>query len=131
VAGEHLETIREGYASFNRGDTSWAWERVTDDVAWGTTGAFPGLEKVYRGPEGVEEWVRAVREEFEAFQVAMDEVIVERGSTVAIVERIWERGRGSGAEGQMRVYTVYRFNPEGKILERHSFTSRDEALAAL
>jgi ketosteroid isomerase-like protein len=77
VAGERVETIRQGHASFNRGDTSWTRERVTEDVAWGTTGAFPGMEKVYRGPDGVEEWVRAVREEFEDFQVAMDEVIVE------------------------------------------------------
>jgi ketosteroid isomerase-like protein len=58
----------------------------------------------------------------------MDEVIVETSDTVAIVERIWGRGRGSGAEGRMRVYTVYRFNPEGKIVERRSFTTRDEAL---
>jgi hypothetical protein len=41
VAGEHLETIREGDASFNRGDTSWARESH-GGRGMGATGAFPG-----------------------------------------------------------------------------------------
>jgi ketosteroid isomerase-like protein len=131
VGREHLETLREGHASFNRGDTSWAQEQVAEDVVWGTTGAFPGMEKVYRGPDGVEEWVRTVREEWESFRVSMDEVLAETSDLLAVVERIWGKGRGSGAEGEMKVYTVYRFNEDGKISRRQSYTTREEAAAAL
>jgi hypothetical protein len=37
----------------------------------------------------------------------------------------------SHENGQMSVYTVYRFNPDGKIGKRQSFTTREEAAAAL
>jgi hypothetical protein len=66
VAGERVETIRDGHGYFNRGDTSWTRDSAAEDAVWGTTGAFPGTERVYQGPAGVEDWVRAVRSEWSA-----------------------------------------------------------------
>jgi hypothetical protein len=53
------------------------------------------------------------------------------GVAGAVAERLWGRGRESGAEVEMRVFAVYRFNSEGKLILRDAFTSADEALAAL
>lgn len=131
MPGEHLETLREGHASFNRGDPSWAHDSMTADVRWETTGAFPGMEKVYEGPSGVEEWIGTVMSEWEAFEVSLDEVLEETTDSLAVVERLWGRGRGSGAEGEMKVYTVYRFDPEGRIAARQAHTSREAAVAEL
>jgi ketosteroid isomerase-like protein len=131
VPDDSLETLREGHAAFNRGDTSWPAQRCTEDVEWGTMRAFPGLEDVYRGWDGVVEWMQTVRAEWEEFEVSLPEVIGEKGDALAVVERIWGRGRESGAEGEMTLFTVYRFTPEGKIAGRTVYTSREEALAAL
>jgi ketosteroid isomerase-like protein len=131
MADEHLKTMREAHASFNRGDARWAESLAVDDVIWGTTAAFPGMDPVYRGAAGVAEWMRVVLSAWEEFKVSLDEVLGETDDALAIVERIWGRGRGSGAEGEMNVYAVYRFTGDGKVAERQAFTTREEALAAL
>jgi ketosteroid isomerase-like protein len=131
VPGRHVDKIREGIAGFNRGDLSWAKAEVAEDVEWGTTGAFPGLEGVYRGPDALEEWMETVRAEWEEFEVTVEEVVREQEDAAVLVERLWGRGRKSGAEAEMRIYTLYRFTADEKIASREVFPSREEALAAL
>jgi ketosteroid isomerase-like protein len=131
VPDDPLETLREGHAAFNRGDPSWSALRCTEDVEWGTLGAFPGMEDVYRGREGVVEWMDTVRAEWEEFEVSVPEVLGGSDDALAVVERIWGRGRESGAEGEMTLFTVYRFTPEGRIAARKVYPTSKEALAAL
>jgi ketosteroid isomerase-like protein len=118
-------------AGFNRGDLSWAKTEVAEDVAWGTTGAFPGLEGVYRGPDAIAEWMETVRAEWEEFEVTLAEVLWEEEDAIAVVERLWGRGRMSGAEAEKRVYSLYRFTADGKVASREVFMSPEDALAAL
>jgi ketosteroid isomerase-like protein len=131
VSERRLDTIRRGQQAFSRGDVSWARELVAEDVEWHPTGTFPGLEDVYRGPGALERWMEAIRAEWEEFEVSLGEVLREEGDAVVVVERLWGRGRESGAEAEMRIFSVYRFNAEGKITQRLAFTTADEALAAL
>jgi ketosteroid isomerase-like protein len=131
VPGRHADTIRDGMAGFNRGDLSWAKTEVAEDVEWGTTGAFPGLEGVYRGPDAIEEWMETVRAEWEEFEVTLAEILREEEDAIAVVERLWGRGRMSGAEAEMRVYSLYRFTADGKVASREVFMSPEDALAAL
>lgn len=131
MPGRHEETILAAHAAFNRDDTSWAQASVAADVVWGTTGTFPGMDRVYRGPGGVEEWMRTVRKEWEQFEVSITEVLAEANDALAVVERIWGKGRESGAEAEMSLFALYRFNADGLVIERRAFTSREAALAAL
>ncbi len=131
MPGRHVETIQIGYDGFNRGDLTEARKILTDDVEWRTTGSFPGLEGVYRGPEALDEWMEALRVEWREFEVSLAEVLTEREDAVVVAERLWGRGRESGAEVEMRTYGVYRFNVEGKLTLREAFTTANEALAAL
>lgn len=128
---EHLKTLTEGHAAFNRGDRGWASIAAAPDVEWETTGAFPGMNKVYRGPDAIGEWMDVLLVEWESFDVSLEEVLREEENTLVVVERLRGRGRESGAEAEMRVYAVYRFNADGKIYSRKAFTSAEEALAAL
>jgi ketosteroid isomerase-like protein len=131
MPGDPLETLQEGYDAFNRDDTSWTALHATEDVEWGTRGLFPGMEDVYHGRQGVTEWMRVVRAEWEDFRVSLVEVIGQREDALAVVERIWGRGRESGAEGEMTFTTVYHFTPETKIALRTVYESRQAALDAL
>ncbi len=126
-----METIREGHAAFNRGDNSWATTAAAEEVEWLPTGSFPGLEGVYRGPEAIERWMETIRAEWEEFGVSLAEVLEEGDDVVLIAERLWGRGRESGAEAEMTIFAIYRFNPQGKIVRREAYTSREAALAAL
>ena len=126
----HVDTIQIGYDGFNRGDLSEAREIVTDDVVWRTTGRFPGLEGVYRGPDALDDWMEVIRGEWREFDVSLAEVLAEEKDRIVVAERLHGRGRGSGAEVEMQVFAAYLFDSRGRILERAAFGSREAALAA-
>jgi ketosteroid isomerase-like protein len=131
VTQRHLETIRRGQEAFNRGDLSTSREWVAEDVEWHPTESFPGVEGVYRGPDAMDRWMETIRAEWQEFEVSLDDVLHNEGDVLIITERLRGRGRESGAEVEMRIFAVYRFNSEGKVTSRKAFTAREEALAAL
>jgi ketosteroid isomerase-like protein len=116
-----------------RGDTSalleLAREIGTPDVEWGATGAFPGVEGMYRGPEAMQEWMNVIRSEWENFRVTLDEVLHDEGDVLVVTELLRGRGRESGVEVEMRVFSAYWFE-QGKLRRRAAFTERLAALEA-
>ena len=102
---------------------------VTDDVEWGTSGAFPGVEDVYRGSEGIKDWIDVILSAWESFEVSTAEVLHDADDVVVVVERLFGRGRGSGAEAEMSMCTAYWFE-EGRITRRRVFGTREEAIEA-
>jgi ketosteroid isomerase-like protein len=133
MSEENLATLKGGYEAFNRGDTSvlmeLASEIATPNVEWGATGAFPGVEGVYRGPEAMQRWMEVIRSEWKDFEVTLDEVLYDSGDVLAVTERLRGRGRESGAEVEMRVFASYWFQ-QGKLRRRAAFTERKAALEA-
>jgi len=129
MSEETLATLRRGYEAFNRGDTSvireFAREVATPDVEWGATGAFP----TYRGPEAMPEWMEVTLSAWEEFEVSLDEVLHDGDDILVVAELLRGRGRGSGVEVEMRIFSAYWFE-EGKLRRRAAFTERKEALEA-
>jgi ketosteroid isomerase-like protein len=130
VPRRHVDTIQIGYEGFNRGDLTEARKILGEDVEWRTTGTFPGLEGVYHGAEALDEWMEALRAEWREFDVSLADILAEREDAIVVSERLWGRGRESGAAVEMRTYAIYRFDAEGKLKLREAFMSADEALAA-
>ena len=129
MSQERVATLMRAMEAFNRGDSSVPIAISTPEVEWGAIGAFPGVEVRYRGPHGIEEWMEAIRSAWEVFEVSVDEVLYDEGDLLVMAELLRGRGRSSGADVQMRIFTVYRFE-EGKIRKREAFTERNEALEA-
>jgi ketosteroid isomerase-like protein len=129
MSEETIANLRRGYEAFNRGDASVVIALSTPDVEWGATGAFPGVEGMYRGPEAIQEWMGIIRSAWEEFEVTLDEVLYDDGDILVITELLRGRGLSSGAEVEMRVFAVYRFE-EGKVRSREAFTKREAALEA-
>jgi ketosteroid isomerase-like protein len=129
VSEETFANLRRGYEAFNRGDASAAMDLATPDVEWGTSGTFPGLVGVYRGPEALRNWMETIRSAWEKFELTPDEVVRDEGDVLVVAELQRGRGRGSGVEVEMRVFSVYSFR-EGKVRRRQAFTEREPALEA-
>ena len=129
MSQENLETIRRGQEGFSRGDLSALREDVSEDVEWGSVGAFPGLADVYRGPEGMDEWMETVRASWEVFEVSLEEVVRDLDDLVVVIEHLRGLGRESRAEVEMRIWSTYWFD-QGKIVKRRAFTTEAEALEA-
>jgi ketosteroid isomerase-like protein len=130
MSQELIDLVLIGHEGFNRGDISEARANVTEDVEWGTTGSWPGLDKTYHGPEALEEWMKILHSEWETFRVSLDEVVEDAGDAVILTERLSGRGSESGIEVEMKVFSVY-WGEGGKIVKRLSFRTREEAVAAL
>ncbi len=126
---QNLEALLLGYEAFNRGDLSQAENLVTADVEWGTTGTFPGIEGVYRGPEAMQAWTDAIRSAWDWFEVSLEEVVRDQDDLVVVVERIRGRGRRSGIDVEMRTCAVY-WAEDGKVRMRKAFDTREAALEA-
>ena len=133
MSQENVETLKRGYEAFNRGDASEIVELAREigapNVEWGSTGAFPGVEGMYRGPEAMQDWMEIIRSEWKEFEVSLDEVLHDGDEMLVVAERLRGRGRESGAEAEMRVFSAYWF-AGGKLQRRASFTDPDEALEA-
>ena len=129
MSQEQLANLRRGHEAFSRGDVAAIMDVATSDVEWGATGAFPGLEAVYRGPEGVQAWVDTIRSVWEEFEVTLDEVVSDETDLLVVAELLRGRGVGSGVEVEMRVYSAYWFKG-AKVRKRSAFSERSAALEA-
>jgi uncharacterized protein len=63
---------------------------------------------------------------FDGLEIEPEEFL-DGGDRVVVVSTMSGRGRGSGAETEQRLVSVWTFR-EGKIVRHDSFTDRDEAL---
>jgi ketosteroid isomerase-like protein len=130
---ENIETLRRGHETFNKGNLSelveFAREATVPDVEWGATGEFPGVEGMYRGPDAMRDWMDIIRSEWKEFEVSLDEVLYDGDDVLVVAERLRGRGRESGAEVEMRIFSAYWF-AGGKLSRRAAFTQPEEALEA-
>ena len=125
-----LAHLRRGHEAFNRGDLSVMIELATPDVEWGASGAFPGLDDHYLGPEAIQRWAEIVRGEWEEFRVTLGDVLLDGGDVLVVEEQLRGRGRRSGAEVEMCVYAAYWLTDEDRIRRRAAFMDREAALEA-
>ena len=85
--------------------------------------------------EGASYGVDAIRDNFEHWQAAWEEVVVTIDETIDAGDRVLlsahhcGRGRGSGLEVDARYYEVYTLSG-GKIIRVDEYTDRAEALEA-
>jgi len=117
MSRENVEVLRRAHAAFNQGDFISLREVLVENVEWGTTGAWPGVDALYRGPDGVERWARDILSVWEVFEVGIDEVLAEAADSVLVTERLNGRGAGSGAQVEYRVFSAYWFR-DGRIFKR-------------
>jgi ketosteroid isomerase-like protein len=128
MSEETLAILRRGHDAFNRGDASALRELASPDVEWGGIGAFLGVEGMYRGPDG-SQWRDIIRSAWQKFEVGLDEVLHDGGDLVVVAELLRGRGRGTGAEVNMRVFSAYWFKA-GKVRKRRAFTQQNAAFEA-
>ena len=85
--------------------------------------------RIYRGRDGIREWLRTVREVSDDLQLQIWD-LAERQEAVLVETSAELSGRASGAEVDWRFWTVWRVR-DGLITYHHGYSRREDAVADL
>jgi ketosteroid isomerase-like protein len=127
MSHENVELLRQAYSAFAQGDSESMAKLAEDylhpDFELETT--FVG--HVFRGPEGLQEFIAEVRENLGYTPVP--EEFIDLGRKVVVVLRVTVRGAGSGVPITGQVATPWTIE-DGRALRAKASNSRDQALKA-
>ena len=115
MSREKMEVVRRMYDAWNRDDFEAARPLIHPEVEWRTSGAFPGLEPVYRGVSGVRRFWEDLKEPWESFLIHIDRDAVE-GDTVIVNLRFEAIGRASGAKVVLHFANSWRIQ-DGLVVD--------------
>jgi ketosteroid isomerase-like protein len=134
MSQENVEVMRSIYESFLSEDTS----RYTDPSKFAALGFgdeiqlhpdpeayWVGVNEIYRGPEGFAAYVESVTEAFEDYRAEIEDFL-EIGDKVVILAIERGRGRGSGADVEMRTAHVWTMRG-GKPVRLDLYIDRERA----
>ena len=124
----NVQTIRRFLERWNSGDRTPPLEDAHPEIEVHTAIANAFTGEPFRGYEGVREWLGALDESFERWDVDLDE-IRERGEVVVVISVVHTRGRASGLELDLPMAMVVEFR-DGKVTRVTIFRDPNEALAA-
>jgi uncharacterized protein len=126
MSRENVETVRRGYEHFNRsGDVDYSVldPEIIYDLSRRT---FDSL--VFRGHDGVREFLRLIREQWASRRMEPQDLI-DAGDKVVASVRLVGVGRQSGVETMASAAHVWTLR-EGKIVRLTVFQTMEEALDA-
>jgi ketosteroid isomerase-like protein len=81
---------------------------------------------VYRGHDGIRQWLNDVNDAFEVVYANVDDRLVA-GDVAVLVGRIHFRGKGSGVETELPVGWVLKFR-QGKLMRFRAFREPEQAV---
>jgi ketosteroid isomerase-like protein len=124
-----IDVLREGHRAFNDDDLEALLATAHADVEWRTTGQFAGLGPLYRGHDGVAQWVTELKEAWKTFDAGIAEVVFDRDDRCGVVEELKGRGRASGVEVTLQIFALYQV-ADGKLVRREIYADRAALEAA-
>lgn len=129
VSAENLETVRRGYAAWNRGDIDGWLATLDPAVEFTTSGLFPDFDEAYSGHEGLARFHREMLDAWEYFHLDPREMI-PRGDGVAVEIHFHGRGARSGVEVELDFGHALRLR-DGLVIEVASRETLAEAVEAI
>ena len=128
MSQENVEVALRLIEASNHRDVEGFVALLGPDVEWEDPAFWSEPSRMYRGRAEVREWFNRVVDPWERLHFEVEE-ITEADDRVFAETLLTTRGKGSGAETQIRIwYVVWIAN--GKITRRQVFRDRDEALEA-
>lgn len=123
----NVDTLKEGYEAFGRGDLEGASQSFADDIRWENPEA-PQLPNsgVTEGKEQVQQLFADLANHWDSFTITPDE-FVESGDTVVVLSHAEATGKETGKDVKLPWVHIWRFR-DGQATEVQALT--DTALAA-
>jgi ketosteroid isomerase-like protein len=128
VAGENAEAFRKLAGAMRVGDGDALVAGTHPDAEAVTLRS--AVQGAFRGHEGVREFVRDNRENFEVFEPRYEEIEEAPDGRVLATGTLHLRGRGSGIETEFPIAAVVEFR-DGLMYRYRDYGDADSARAAL
>jgi ketosteroid isomerase-like protein len=130
MSEENVEMVRRALEAYNRRDIEAVLEIHDPDVEWhpALQALLGGEATVYRGHEGVREFLRDLDEAFAELQIVIADTR-DLGDQVVAIGHAHGRGRESGAETETPIGYLVDFR-NGKVTRVLSYLDPTEALKA-
>jgi ketosteroid isomerase-like protein len=129
MSEENIALVGEIVDAVMRRDADRLIELTDPDVEWHSLIAALGEGGVYRGHEGMRQYVRDLTDAWDVFHVELDQVI-SVGSVVVLVGPLHYRGKGSGVETRFDAGYMAKIR-DGKCVYMRSFRDPEQALEAV
>jgi ketosteroid isomerase-like protein len=130
MSHENVEAFRRMVQAYNRRDVESFLEGFDPSLEWRplTQVMFGGEARVYRGHDGVRQFLREVDEAFADIQIERAE-IRDLGERIVVSGHLRARGRVSGVETTSPISWLVEFK-NGKVIRMRDFLDPREALEA-
>jgi ketosteroid isomerase-like protein len=129
VSQENVETFKRGSDAVERRDIEALLAELDPGVEWHPAiAALLGEATMYRGHEGVREWLRDQDEAFAESRIDYSE-IRDLGERVVAIGQLRVRGRESRAEIESPVGWIVEFK-NGKVIQAKAYLDPKQALEA-
>jgi ketosteroid isomerase-like protein len=126
----NVDTLRDGYEAFGRGDLDGATANFADDIRWENPEA-PQLPNsgTTTGKDEVKRQFAELGNYWESFSITPDEFI-DGGDTVVVLSHSESKGKDTGKEVKLPWVHVWHFS-DGEVTEVQALTDTALALDAL
>jgi ketosteroid isomerase-like protein len=124
----NTEFVRDAFEQWNIGDREAFIENVDPEVEINVASSQITGGAPFRGYEGYREWVAAMEESFEVWEIH-PERFEQRDDAILVLGRMHLRGRGSGVELDQETGWIVDVR-DGRMWRLRSFLSHAEAIAA-
>jgi ketosteroid isomerase-like protein len=127
MSRENVEIVRAAYEAVERGDIDEATSLIHPEIEFHTYARSPEAG-VYRGRDAVKKYNEVLFDQFESIRFEIDD-LVDAGERVVITTTQHAVPKGGKAEMSVQVCEVWTVR-EGLLAERHSYSTREQALEA-
>jgi ketosteroid isomerase-like protein len=129
MSQETLELARAAMVALSEGDFERLMAMCDPEVEWRSFFAELGEEGVYRGHDGMRQYIDDLADAWEFVRAEPDEGIAV-GSVAVLVGHIHYRGKGSGAEARDPSGWMLKVR-DGKVLRFRAFRDPEQALETI
>jgi ketosteroid isomerase-like protein len=128
MSEENVEAVRRFVDAYNRRDVDALLALLSPDVVWEALEGVTGIGELYRGREGVREWIELMSENAEdGVHIEIEQITDLGDDRVFIAVVLTAHRRGSRVPFDYRTWQIAWF-ADGLITRRQVFWTRAEAL---
>ena len=126
---ENVEVVNRVVDALNRADIDAVAESVSQDFELDFSNSRGPMSGIYRGPDGIREFVRSFFEPWASIEFKPEEVIELVDGRVLGVAQVRAKGHGSGVAVSAKGANVWTIR-SGKVAAVKLYQSKEEALEA-